>query len=261
MIGRAVAVVALAAALAGCAARVPARPPAASTPDPSAVARFIEATRACPGMRTLTAELRLAGRVGTERVRARLIAGFAAPASIRLEAVAPFGPPGFILAGTDNRARLVFPRERQVLDEAAVPELLDALAGLDLGAGDLRRIVAGCVADAAAGDGRDHGRGWTSVSLGADTRVYLRVRQGRSVVVAADHDGWLLDYAAHLAGIPRQVRVRRAGTGVDLTAEIASLEINVPVPDEAFVVDTPANAQPITLRDLRAASPLHAREP
>ncbi|MFP5378171.1 MAG: hypothetical protein ACLGHP_00120 [Vicinamibacteria bacterium] len=261
MTARLAAVMALAATLAGCAARVPARPPAASTPDPSAVARFVEATRACPGMRTLTAELRLAGRVGTERIRARLIAGFAAPASIRLEAVAPFGPPGFILAGVNDRARLVFPRERQVLDEAAVPDVLDALAGLDLGAGDLRRIVSGCVADAEARDGRNHGRGWTSVALGAETRVYLRERQGRTLVVAADHDGWQIDYAAHVAGIPRQVRVRRAGTGVDLTAEVASLEINVPVPDAAFVVDAPANAEVITLGALRAASPLHAREP
>lgn len=261
MTSRLLAVVALAAGVAGCAARMPARPPVTSTPDPSAVAIFTAVTRACPGMRTLTGELRLAGRVGAERIRARLLAGFAAPASIRLEAVAPFGPPGFILAGVNDRARLVFPRERQMLADASVREVLDALAGLDLGAGDLRRIVAGCVADAAAEDGRDHGGGWKSVALGPGTRAYLRRRDGRTVVVGADHHGWQIDYAMHVAGIPRQVRVRRADTGVDLTAEIASLEINVPVADAAFVVDAPAGADLITLRDLRAASPLHAREP
>ena len=258
---RATGLVALTLLLAGCAARLPARPSGTSTSHPPAIAAFADATRWCPGLRTLTGELRLSGRVGPERVRARLIAGFAAPAALRLEAVAPFGPPGFVLAGRDNRATLLFPRERQVLEDAAVPDLLDALAGLALDAGDLRRIISGCVGDDAASDGRDHGGGWTSVALGTDRRAYLRVRDGRTVIVAADYGDWQIDYSAHMGGIPRSVRVRRAATGVDLVAEIASLEINVQVPDEAFQVETPPEAEPITLRDLRAASPLHARDP
>jgi len=245
---------------AGCAARAPARPGSRATSDPSAVARFAAATPWCQGLRTLTGELRLAGRVGTARVRARLIAGFVAPASLRLEAVAPFGPPGFILAGRADRATLIFPRERQVLDDAAVPDLLEALAGLTLGAADLRRVVSGCVGDEAASDGQDHGGGWTSVAVG-DRRAYLRSRHGRVVIVAADYAGWQLDYSAHAGGIPRTVRVRRVATGVDLTAEIASLEMNVDVPDAAFDIDVPQSAVPITLDDLRAASPLHARDP
>jgi outer membrane biogenesis lipoprotein LolB len=247
--------------LAGCAARLPVRPIGTPRSHPAALVLYGGATSWCDGLRTFTGELRLSGRAGRERVRARLIAGFAAPASLRLEAVAPFGPPGFVLAGRDNRATLIFPRERQVLDDEAVPDLLDALAGLALGAGDLRRIISGCVGDEPASDGLDHGSGWTSVSVGEGRRAYLRAREGRTVLVAADYEDWQIDYSAHLHGIPRHVRVRRAATGLDLSAEIASVEMNVDVPDEAFRVEAPPNADRITLRDLRAASPLHAREP
>lgn len=248
-------------ALAGCAARLPPRPTGTPTSHPAAELVYADATRWCQGLRTITGELRLSGRVGGERVRARLIAGFAAPAALRLEAVAPFGPPGFVLAGRDDRATLIFPRERQVLADADVPDLLEALAGLTLGAGDLRRIVSGCVGEEPASDGQDHGGGWTSVAVGEGRRAYLRVREGRPVIVAADFAGWQVDYSAHAGGIPRQVRVRRDVTGVDLTVEIASLEINVDLPAEAFSVEAPPNAESITLQDLRAASPLHAREP
>lgn len=258
---RGAAVAAVVLLLGGCASRVPPRPTGTASSHPAAEGAFAGATSWCPGLRTLTGELRLSGRAGSERVRARLIAGFASPAALRLEAVAPFGPPGFILAGRDDRAMLVFPRERQVLSDAAVPDLLEALAGLALGASDLRRIISGCVGDEAASDGLDHGGGWTSVAIGAGRRAYLRSRDGRPAIVAADYEDWLIDYGAHVGGIPRTVRVRRASTGVDLTAEIASLEMNVDVPDEAFSVEAPANAEAITLRDLRAASPLHTREP
>ena len=71
---------------------------------------------------TLTAELRLSGRAGDEKLRGTLHAGFAAPASLRVEALAPFGQPFFILAGRDNRATLLLPREDRVLRDAPVAE-------------------------------------------------------------------------------------------------------------------------------------------
>ena len=46
---------------------------------------------ACRAIRTLTAEVAVSGSAGGHRVRARLSAGVSAPASARLEAVAPFG--------------------------------------------------------------------------------------------------------------------------------------------------------------------------
>ena len=43
------------------------------------------------------AELGLAGRAGSQRLRGRVVAGFERPASMRLEGVAPFGPPAFTI--------------------------------------------------------------------------------------------------------------------------------------------------------------------
>src|SRR3954467_6548851 len=56
-----------------------------------------QVSSACRGVRTLTAELSISGRAGSQRLRGRIVSGFARPASMRLEGVAPFGPPAFIL--------------------------------------------------------------------------------------------------------------------------------------------------------------------
>src|SRR5262245_37442072 len=64
--------------------------PGSPLPDYSEI--HSNATAACRGARTLTAELGLRGMAGGRRLSGRLVAGFERPASMRLEAVAPFGP-------------------------------------------------------------------------------------------------------------------------------------------------------------------------
>lgn len=237
---------------AACASRAPSRPMGAATDDPAAIAALAAVTGHCRPLRTATAEIRLSGRAGGERVRARLIAGFAAPASVRLEALAPFGGPAVILASDGAAATLYFPRERQVLRDASVADVLDAMTGLGLDAADLRRLLFGCAIDA-GGRGRAWGDGWQSVEEG-DAQVFLR----RGVVVAADVRGWQVDYALPQGQIARQVRVRRTtGAGaIDLTATLGEVATNVDLDPRAFAVDVPADAASITLDDLRRASPL-----
>jgi hypothetical protein len=82
---------------------------------------------ACRGVRTLTAELALAGRAGPDKLRGRVQAGFTRPSAMRLEGVAPFGPPAFILVARDRTATLVLPRESGVLRGAQADEILGAL--------------------------------------------------------------------------------------------------------------------------------------
>ena len=77
----------------------------------------------------------MSGRAGGERVRGRILAGLEAGGAVRLEAVAPFGAPFFILAGRNERATLVLPRERRVFQDTGVAEVLERLTGLTLGAG------------------------------------------------------------------------------------------------------------------------------
>ena len=133
-------------------------------------------------------------------------------ALVRLEAVAPFGAPFFILAGGSDRATLVLPREHRVLKDTAVADVLGRITGLSLGADDLRLIVSGCLVDKASpADGRQWGGGWRAVTIGPERVAYLRVQNGQPVLTAADYGPWHVDYSAHANGFPRLVRVRRAG--------------------------------------------------
>ena len=114
-------------------------------PFPEFADRFRRVTMTCAGVRTMTAELALAGRAGGRRLRGRAIAGFERPASMRLEGVAPFGPPAFILAARAGTATLLLPRDNRVLRKAAPEDILGALTGVALSPADLQAILTGCV--------------------------------------------------------------------------------------------------------------------
>ena len=96
-----------------CAARTPPRPVGTPTPDPTAAEAFVTATAACQGFRSIEGELSLSGRAGGERVRGRILTGLESGGAVRLEAVAPFGAPFFILAGRGERAARTRTRRRK----------------------------------------------------------------------------------------------------------------------------------------------------
>ena len=205
-------------------------PPAHPTPDPTAADAFTTATAACKGFRSIEGELSLSGRAGGERVRGRILAGLEAGGAVRLEAVAPFGAPFFILAGRNERATLVLPRERRVLKDTGVADVLERLTGLALGADDLRLILSGCLDRAAprrptAGSGAAAG---SAVTIGPDRVAYLRVQNGQPVLTAADYGPWHVDYSGARHRLPaRRARPRGAGdTAIDITARIEQLEVN-----------------------------------
>jgi hypothetical protein len=59
------------------------------------------------------------------------------------------------------------------------------------------------------------------------------------------------------------VRISRELPGdarVDLTIGISQVETNMTLPPEAFTIDVPPGAMPMTLAQLRAAGPLGDRE-
>jgi hypothetical protein len=252
-----------------CAARMPPRPTGAATPDPTAAAAFEAATTSCNGFRSIEGELALSGRAGGERVRGRVLTGLEAGGAVRLEAPAPFGAPFFILAGKDEKATLVLPRERRVLKDTAVSAVLERLTGLMLGADDLRLIVSGCLVDrATTADGRQFPGGWQAVTIGPERVAYLRTVQGRPTLVAADYGPWHVDYSQHAGGFPRVVRVRsasakasadRAGE-IDITARVEQLEVNTQINPRAWSVDVPSDADPMTLDELRSIAPLAERK-
>lgn len=250
-------------AVSGCATRLPARPAGTPGPDPTAIEAFTTATASCKGFRSIEGELALSGRAGTERVRGRVLTGLEAGGAVRLEAPAPFGAPFFILAGRNETATLVLPRERRVLKDTGVSAVLERLTGLTLGADDLRLIVSGCLVETPApADGRQWPGGWQAVTLGPERVAYVRTVQGRPALVAAEYGPWRVDYSQHAAGFPRLVRLRstamrdQSNAMVDITARIDQLEVNTQINPLAWRVEVPSDADPMTLDELRSIAPL-----
>jgi outer membrane biogenesis lipoprotein LolB len=218
-----------------------------------------EVTRACRGVRTFTAELALAGQAGRTKLRGRVVAGFERPASMRLEGVAPFGPPAFILAARAGTATLLLPRDERVLTGATPEDVLGALTGVSLAPADLHAILTGCVVpDGAPRAGRTHGNGWISIDLDGDATMYLARTGAQWQTRAATRRGWRVQYGVWNGDFPRSVGLQStaAGLPVDVTATVSQLEANVAIDAAAFTVTVPASAGRLTLDELRDSGPL-----
>ena len=150
----------------------------------------------------------------SHRLRAKLDAGFASPARVRLELPAP-GQPIFTYVADGKRATLVLPRDGRVLRDAPPAETLEALAGVAIGPEDLRTIVAGC-----GFDGRRRHRGarasiaagWQSTS--ATSTSWLAA--GRGAVAAGRRRARTRSRSAtadFVAGRPTTIRLRASPSG------------------------------------------------
>jgi hypothetical protein len=220
----------------------------------------------CAGVRTLTAEMGLSGRAGRQKLRGRVVAGFARPASMRLEGVAPFGPPAFILVARGEDATLLLPRDNRVLRGAKPEQILGALAGVALGPADLQAILTGCAVPAPqATDARQHANGWASIDLAGGATLYLEPRGGNASspwqIRAARRAGWQIEYPAWSGGFPQSVRLQsdQPQLMVDLTVGLSQIETNKNLEDAAFMVNVPRDADPISLDELRDSGPLGQR--
>ena len=242
-----------------CAARRVALPADAGTPLPEFREIHASITAACSTVRTLTAELALAGRAGGRGVRGRAIVGFARPDAMRLEGVAPFGPPAFILAARGGTATLLLPRDSRVLTATRPEEILGALAGVALTPADLQAILTGCVTpvqEAAAG--RLHGNRWASVQAAGGSTLYLERVGAAWQLRAARRPGWEIGYGDWRGTFPGRVRLHATSEtlDVDLSVSVSQLETNVDLDPVAFQVTVPADALDVTIEELRRAGPL-----
>lgn len=244
----------------GCAARRLALPSGTGEPFAGFAAAFDEATRACRAIDTMTAELGVSGRVGGQRLRGRVITGFSRPSSLRLEGLAPFGPPAFILVSAEGRALLLLPRDPAVLEGEPPEAIIDALVGIPLAPATLHAILAGC--GLAASDpvtGVSFAEGWVRVESEQGVSTWLRQdRAGRWGVAAALADSLRVEYEDGVAGMPRRIRLELEGAEprTELRLQVAEADLNVPIGDEAFSVKVPPAAIAITLGELRRAGPL-----
>ena len=241
--------------LTACGPRRVALPGGPGTPASDYAPAFTSARAACEGVRTLQAELGLSGRAAGQRMRGRVLAGLV-PGALRLEGVAPFGSPVFILVADGSTGTLLLLRDRRVLQEAPPEEILNALVGIRLGPDDLRAVLSGCVrADAEATGGRAHGADWMSVDLASGGTVFLQRRNGAWRIVAGRYGGLEIDYPAFQGDRPAQVVLR--GTDLNLVLGLEQVEVNGELPRDQLVAVTIApGLSPLTLEELRRSGPL-----
>ena len=140
--------------------------------------------------------------------------------------------------------------------------VLDAVAGVPLGAADLRLVLTGCTAASARPEARALGADWRVITEASGDALYLhRAAAQPWQLVAVVRSPWRAEYRDHVDGLPRTIRIvsaardAAAGAAFDVTLAVSQVDTNVPLGPEVFRVDIPRTAQPITLDELRHARP------
>jgi hypothetical protein len=251
----------LAAGAGACAPRGLQLPSGGGEAFPEYQRAFGEAARGCRDTRSLSAELAISGRAGGQKLRGRVLAGIAAPGRLRLEAVAPFGPPVFILAASGTSATLLLPRDNRVLTGEPASAILGALVGLELGPDDLLAILSGCIADSPEpSSGRRYPGGWARVDLAGGSVAYLDQKGEGWRIRAGVRPGLAIEYEPPAGGGLSRVRLQvPAGSGTpasDVRLGLSQVEINPQLGPEVFAVKVPRDATPMTLADVRSAGPI-----
>lgn len=239
---------------AACASRDIRLPSGGGTPLPDPATAFHSVTAQCAGLRTLTAEVGLSGRAAGERLRGRLVAGFADPDAMRVEAVAPFGAPVFVIVSKAGVATLLLPRESAALEGEAPGTVVEALTGVRLTPQDLRALLTGCLSAAEVTGGTAFTGGWASLRFADGSVMHLRKHGARWTVHGGERAGWRVEYPAWTGTFPATVRLRSGDA--DLRLDVRQVEANVTIDDAAFTVAIPAGTRRITLADIRRAGTL-----
>jgi outer membrane lipoprotein-sorting protein len=240
--------------------KLPSGPSTAAADGRDAVA---DATAACRRVTSMTAEMAVSGSVGGQRLRGHMLVGVQQPSSARLEAAAPFGAPLFIFVARGNDATLLLPRDDRVLEHGRPDVVLDAVAGVPLEPADLRTVLTGCAIAPDAEAARQPGPDWRIVPDGPGHLYLHRDGPGGPWRLAAtvrqpEHgEGWRAEYRSFRDGLPQEIRLTSLTPArFDLRLALTQVETNVALGPEAFQVQVPRSAQPMTLAELRASGPL-----
>jgi len=251
--------------LVGCASPRITLPEGPGEPYPKYAEVFAAAVSECSRVRSFEALVSLRGRGRGGNVRGRIRVGLAAPSSLRLEGLAPFGAPVFLFVATPSDVALWFVRRAQALSGVPAANVLDRLTGIPFGPEDLRAVLTGClVPEADPIGGRSYGD-WIAVDLASGAVAYLRSSGDVYHLVAGSRDGLTVWYGEFRRQLPREVRVvsdergsQASESATDLTARLSQVSVNVEIPDVAFTLEIPPDVTLVGLEDLFRASPLGA---
>ena len=204
-------------------------PTGSGTVEPTLAQAYQASIASCGDLRSLTADIKLSGRVDGRRVRGTLQVGLTRDGGVRIEAVAPFGAPIFTIAGRADAGTLWLPRSREVV-RAAPAEILEALTGVALPPSGLFEIVTACPAadDAVVKAERFSKPDLARVSLRSGAEVWWRPDVSPLHPLGARRAGALVEYRAFAGDRPQTVRLGATpGTAAHpaLLAPISSLTL------------------------------------
>jgi outer membrane lipoprotein-sorting protein len=240
-------------------------PTGPGTPAPDAAQALAAASAACGNLTTMTAELAVTGRIGGRRVRTRLLAGLAPPASAYLDAPAPFGASAFVFVTNGEEGTLLLPRDRRVVASGRPAEILEAVTGVPLGPSDLRATLTGCAPEVSTEGAVALGDSWRLIR--GTREVYLHRDSSadawRLAAVVYREPGrlaWRAEYRDFSGGLPRAIRLTSADTTrFDLQFTLSQVETNVALDAATFRPKIPPGYTPITIEEIREAGPLADR--
>jgi len=237
--------------------KLPAGP---GTPAGDAADVVAQAMAACRAVNTVTLEMSVRGSAGGHRLRGKITAGMAKPASARLEAVAPFGQPLFIFVAENGDASLLLPRDRRVLEQGKPADVLEAVSGVPLDANGLRMLVTGCANAPDASDAVALGESWRAAPDGGDNLYFHKEPASWRLVATIRRNAWRAEYSMFENGLPRVVHIVSQPAGkFDLQLDLSQVELNVALGPDAFrLPQTRASepVNPISLDELRQSGPL-----
>jgi len=245
-----------------CGSRVVPLPDDVGAPLPDFATIHQDATRICRGVRTLEGQIALRGSAGDQGLRASVLAGFERPDSMRLEVLGAFGGVEVRLAAREGRATLLLTSDNLVVRDAPPGDVLGALTGVNLAPADVLAVLTGCVMPAPEPTaGRLHANGWASIDIGGGAVVYLE-RSGEWRIRAARRDAWRIDYEEWEGLFPGVVRLQSlaARPAVEVTATLSRISSNGEIPQAAFTLNVPEDAEDVTVDELRAIGPLGEEE-
>jgi hypothetical protein len=254
-----------------CAPKTIRLPSGPGAPFPDFASAHDEATSSCRGVRTFAASMGMSGKAGDTKLRGRIDAGFEAPARARLEGIAPFGRPVFILVADAGAGTLVLTRDDRVLRDAP-GQIVEALVGVALDPDDMRTVVSGCgFADGPPASGVLVTQGDTEwlvlqhpaedTGATAPATTYLIRRAGGWKLAAAARGPLTIGYTDDETGRPRIVDIRAESDGrvtANIRLRLSDVDINTTLDARTFDItpDLPAHPVPMTLEELRRAGPL-----